>query len=661
MLIDREAIQAAKQQLGDRNADLMQEVLQMEKYNPQRKLGCCPNPDHDDHTPSCSYDPKRYCFHCFSCGYTVDLVSAYMLKGDSFVEACRKLFQEAGYRYDFSEIDRHVRQRDYQYPKPKYAENRDKVNAYWKGRGISEKTLDYLKVQQDPRGNSLLQYYDLTDNLVTVKVRSHNTKDEGHRFWHLPDADHMDILWNMNRINPEQPLIITCGEADAMTAIECGFYNTVSINSGEKNFNWIANCWEWLQQFKEIILVPDNDETGRQWLKTVSTRLGEYRIKVADVGITVDNPGEDPYEIKDLNELYCTPSYGGRAVVQGIINDAKDSEIPSIVDYTDVKRFDMSEVDGVYSGLQDLDSALDKFYMGSTTVLTGTAGSGKTSLLSTLICKAVEQGYPAFVYSGELSNPSLKSWIDYVHAGRRGLVDRKKKVGPGFYYSVRQDVFPKLNEFYKGKIFFYKDSFDQKVSHIMQTAESVVRRYGVRFLVFDNLTSMDLENDDNNKYQKQEEFIRNIVSFSTQWDVCCVVVLHPKKMDMYRKMSIFDLQGVSAAVNLTHRVLALYRVKPEEKKGKVMKGRGGWVQEPIPFDVTIEVLKDRFGSGAGKTIGLYYDVPSKRFYDDLASLDHQYGWDAASDYTGIPLPFETPSYILAREYESEVLGPHQAK
>ena len=85
------------------------------------------------------------------------------------------------------------------------------------------------------------------------------------------------------------------------------------------------------------------------------------------------------------------------------------------------------------------------------------------------------------------------------------------------------------------------------------------------------------------------------------------------------------------------------------------------MQEPIPFDVTIEVLKDRFGSGAGKTIGLYYDVPSKRFYDDLASLDHQYGWDAASDYTGIPLPFETPSYILAREYESEVLGPHQAK
>ena len=657
MLIDREAIQAAKEQLGDRNAELMQDILQMEKYNPQRKLGCCPNPDHDDHNPSCSYDPKHYTYKCFSCGYSIDLIGAYMLSGLSFIKACRKLFQEAGYQYDFSEIDRHVKQRDYRYPKPTYAANRNRVNAYWKGRGISEKTLDYLDVREDPHGNSLLQYYDLTDTLVTVKVRSHNTKEQQHRFWHLPDADHMDVLWNMNRINPEQPLIITAGEGDAMTAIECGFYNTVSINSGEKNFNWIANCWDWLQQFKEIILVPDNDPVGREWTKTVSTRLGEYRIKVADVAKMVTPLGEEPYIAKDLNDLF---NHGeDRGAVQAVINDAKDSEIPSIVDYADVKKFDMSEVEGVCSGLGDMDGALDKFYMGSTTVLTGTAGSGKTSLLSTLICKAVEQDFPVFVYSGELSNPSLKSWIDYVHAGRRGLVAHEKKVGRGWYYRVRDDVYRKINEFYKGKIFFYKDSFDQKVSNIMQTAESVVRKYGVRFLVFDNLTSMDLENDDNNKYQKQEEFIRNIVSFATRWNVCCVIVLHPKKMDMYRKMSIFDLQGVSAAVNLTHRVLALYRVKPEEKKGKIMKSRGGWAQEPIPYDVTIEVLKDRFGSGAGKTIGLYYDVPSKRFYDDLVTLDHQYQWDKDSDYSNIPLPFEEPSYLTAQRYEDEVLGPHQ--
>ena len=658
MLINREDIQAAKERLGDRNAELMQEILQMDKYNAQRHVGCCPNPDHDDRNPSCSYDPKHHMFRCFSCGYTTDLISTYMTTGMNFIDACRKLFDEADYRYDFSEIDRKTKKRDYRYPKPEYAKDKHRISAYWEKRGISESTLDYLDIQEDKDGNTLFQYFDLTNTLVTVKVRSHHSKDEGHRFWHLPNSDHMDVLFNMNRINPEQPLLIFCGEGDCATAIECGFYNSVSINGGEKNFNWITECWDWLQQFNEIILVPDNDPTGQQWLKTVRTRLGEYRIKVADVGLMVTPPAEDPYAVNDFNELYCT---FGRDIAQQIIKDAKDSEIPSIVDYSDVKKFDMSEVDGVKSGLADLDDALDKFYMGSTTVLTGTAGSGKTSLLSTLICQAVEQGFPTFVYSGELSNPSLKSWIDYVHAGRRGLNQYQKTVGHGFYYRVRYDVYQKINETYKGQIFFYKDNIDQKVSNIMQTAESVVRKYGVRFLVFDNLTSMDLENDDNNKYQKQEEFIRNIVAFATRWNVCCVIVLHPKKMDMYRKMSIFDLQGVSAAVNLTHRVLALYRVKPEEKKGRVQKSKVGWVQEPILYDVTVEVLKDRYGSGAGRTIGLYYDVPSKRFYDSLGTLDYQYKWDADSDYTNSPLPYETPSMIAAQEYETEVLGPHQAQ
>lgn len=209
-------------------------------------------------------------------------------------------------------------------------------------------------------------------------------------------------------------------------------------------------------------------------------------------------------------------------------------------------------------------------------------------------------------------------------------------------------AYQKINEYYKGQIFFYKDTFDQKVSMILQTAEMVVRRYGVKLLVFDNLTSMDLENDDNNKYQKQEEFIRNIVTFATKWNVACIVVLHPKKMDMYRKMSIFDLQGVSAAVNLTHRILSLYRVSKKEKEGRIAKN-GTVIEKPIPYDVTIEVLKDRFGSGGNKEVGIFYDVPSKRFYDTPESLDHQYNWDAENDYRSVPIPFGDIKTVVAQD------------
>ena len=109
-------------------------------------------------------------------------------------------------------------------------------------------------------------------------------------------------------------------------------------------------------------------------------------------------------------------------------------------------------------------------------------------------------------------------------------------------------------------------------------------------------------------------------------------------MDMYRKMSIFDLQGVSAAVNLTHRILSLYRVSKKEKEGRIAKN-GVVIEKPIPYDVTIEVLKDRFGAGGNKEAGIFYDIPSKRFYDTPESLDHKYNWDEQSDYNGIPIPY----------------------
>lgn len=659
MLIDQETIQKAKELLGDRNAELIQELLHMDKYDERRHVACCPNPAHNDHNPSCSYNPRAHMFHCFSCGFNVDVIQAHMMtNGSSFSEACEYLFQEAGVKYDFSERGVKSYGSKHRYPKVTYAEDKKVVYEYWGARGISPQTIDYLNIQQDPKGNTMFQYFDLNDVLVDVKYRlSREPKKSGlekeQKCWHPRNMDPVNILYNINRINPNEPLIITSGEGDCATCIECGFYNTVSINGGDLNTRWISECWDWLQQFNEIVLVHDNDISGRKFAKDVSTRLGEYRVKIANI---VDAHISEYGEVIDINDLNDLLKYEGKEAVQDAIRNAKETEIPTIVDYTDVERFDMSEVPGFITGFSEMDEALSRFYMGTTTILTGISGSGKSSFLSTLICQSVYQGFPVFVYSGELSNPSLKNWVDCVHAGQRGIAQHRYANG-GTYYKIKPEVYAEINKFYKGKIFFYKDGFEQKVSRIMSTAESVVRKGAVKTLVFDNLTSMDLENSDENKYQKQEEFIREIINFSKRWNVCCIIVLHPKKMDMVRKMGLFDLQGVSAAVNLAHRVLALYRVQPKEKAGIKRNDGKGWIQEPCPYDVTIEVLKDRFGSGANKTTHLYYDQPSRRFFDNAASLDFRYGWDRIP--RDEPVPFGIPQIEEADSYYDPVYGPKQ--
>lgn len=656
MTIDPELIQEAKAKLGESNADLIVDLLRPEQYNESRKTCCCMNPAHHDEHPSMSYDPKRFNFHCFSCGCTIDLPQAYMMKtGHSFIDACQYLFDLAGIAYDFGEKGVATLGRSYKYPKPKYADNKDIVYAYWGRRKISPATIDYLDIQQDTEGNTLFQYYDLNDVLVTVKVRLSRTYHKGvdrTKIWHLEGSDHTDILYNINRINTTQPLIITSGEGDCATCIECGFPNTVSINGGDQNTRWIGECWDWLSQFNEIILIHDNDDSGRKFAKDVATRLGEYRVKHVDLPTFHDKGNGEKIAIKDVNELLY---WEGVDAVREAINDAKDAEIPSVVDYTDVRKFDMSDVEGFTSGFRELDDALNKFYMGSTTIITGAPGSGKTSLLSTIVCQSVDQGFPTFVYSGELSNPSLKSWIDFCHAGRYGIQEYAKSNGAGKYYRIKPDVFSAINREYRQQIFFYKDSIDQKVSHLMATAESVVRKYGVKTLIFDNMTSVDLENNDDNKWNKQEEFVRDIISFSNRWNVCCIVVLHPKKMDMNRRMSLYDLSGVSASINLSHRVLSLYRVSKADKAGK-KKMNGEWLTPPIDYDVIIDVLKDRFGSGGGRDLGLFYDVPSKRFYDTTETLAHQYRWDH-EDHTFEDLPYgmSTPDKIRYEE-DREVFG-----
>lgn len=624
----------AKEKLGDTNGDLIAEMLHMDKYNEVRKVGCCPNPKHKDDTPSCSYNPQAYEFHCFGCGYSCDIIDAHMLSNNSsFIEACEFLFEKAGIRYDFSE--KGVKSRRYQYPNPKLADNKENVYEYWAKRKISKETIDYLGIQQDTGGNTLFCYYDLNDLLVNVKVRPSRAVRKGHtKIWFLPNSDSTPILYNINKINATQPLIITCGEGDCATAIECGFYNTVSIPMGDGNTHWLSECWDFLQQFDEIILVHDNDEAGRKFVKEVSARLGEYRIKIVELP-SITPPGEEPHRIKDLNELlfYC-----GQEAVVDAIQSAKESEIPSVVDFTDVKRFDMSDTPGVKTGFIELDRILDRFYMGSTTILTGVPGSGKSSFLSTLIAQSVEQNFPVFIYSGELSNPSLKSWIDSVLAGQRNI--NKFESNGVVYYKIKPEAFDAINKYYKGQILLYRDGFFQSASKIMQTAEAVVRRYGIKTLIFDNMTSIDLENNDNNKYIKQDEFIRGVIEFSKKWQVCCVVVLHPKKIDCIRRMSLYDLQGVTASANLSHRVISLYRVQEKERK-------------ELGSDVIVDVLKDRFGAGGGKSVPLWYDVPSRRFYDSTETLDIRYGWD--KNIYNTPLPFGCEK----DEADEEVFGKIQ--
>ena len=128
------------------------------------------------------------------------------------------------------------------------------------------------------------------------------------------------------------------------------------------------------------------------------------------------------------------------------------------------------------------------------------------------------------------------------------------------------------------------------------------------------------------------------------------VVLHPRKMDTVRRMNLFDLQGVVSSVNLSHRVFSLYRVQEQDRIGEQTRD-GKWRKRPLRGDVVLDVLKDRYGSASNRSVSLYYDRPSKRFYDEPSTLAFRYSWE--HDETPQNLPYFDSSRFTS---DNEVFG-----
>ena len=647
-MVDKTLIEQAKERIGDNAADIMADVLQIENYDRKNRKGlCC---FHNEKTPSFIYDSKRQRFHCFSCQKSVDIVDSFMEgKHLTFNEAISKVFELAGMEVPMGEVGVKT-EPSYKYPTEIKCDDKSQVYEYWTKRKISQATIDYCDVRQDEHGNTVFNYYDTNDVLCLVKYRPSRKIDKSKgdlKAWCQKGADTMPLLWNMNRINTTQPLLIVEGEGDCMSAIEAGYLNTVSVCFGAGNYTWIEKNFDWLEQFDTIIICSDNDEAGEKMRKECVYRLGSWRCKVVNVPKYVERDGKK-IRIKDLNEVLY---YMGKDKVMEVITQASDMPVESVVDYSDISSVDLDAIDGIKTGFKDIDRRLMKIFFGTFNILTGVNGSGKSSFLSQLVCQTVEQGHSVWYYSGELPNFQCRGWLDYIFAGQRNII--QKNVGDTDFWKVTNEARKAMNDAYKEKMFIYKDGKSHKVPDLLESMIECIRKFGVKLIVVDNLTSVNLECNENNKYNKQEEFVVQLIDLAKKYNVAVILVVHPHKIETMRRLTKMDVQGISAIIDLAHRIISLYRVTDEDKKGIPKKNGDGWYKPPIKSDVMVDILKDRMLGFEGSNVGLFYDRPSRRFFTSEFDLDYQYSWDK-KEKKGM-LPFY-PKQLMPDTAEQEVFG-----
>jgi len=628
MLVPKELILEAKQKYGEKATEDIKEYFNIENWDEKNLKGSCPF-GHSDTTPSFIWNVKNNSFHCFSCGKNFGILDLYMLQGLTFLSSIEKLFSNTDIKFSFGERELKT-ERDYKYPHYTPDDNRDLVDAYCKSRKISKETLDYCGVKQSG-GLLMWNFYNENDTLVTVKCRrSRKPEKTEQKEWYLSNFDNTPILYNMNKIDPTQPLIITEGQFDTLSVVEAGYKNVVSVPSGTENLKWIEVCFDWLNNFDKIILFFDNDLPGIKARKEAASRLGIYKTLFVELPTTLKNDAGKDVKVKDANEVLF--HFGSEKIIE-LIDNAQEIPITGVEDLSSVDDFDIETAPGLYTGIEEIDKTIYKFLFGSVILFTGVRGSGKSTLINQFfICEPLEQGYDVFVFSGELSSPVLKSWVELSMAGP----ERVRMKGENIHI-IDSSTKKEMREWYKNRIWVYSE-VDNRSDKILEKAISVTRKYGAKVWIFDNLSTIDLETSSQDLLLKQKDFIAKLVKIAILYNVLIILVNHPNKLQPDAELRIDDIGGTGSLSNLSQYVMYVKRFSDKEKGGeKDTKGNWRRGKEPFDEDCEINIMKNRY-TGTIKATKVFFNYPSYRFYLTASELYKRYKWNKDKS----PIPTQLP-------------------
>jgi twinkle protein len=620
MIIPKEKIAEAKKKLGDEAARIIARDLNIQEFDDKNLKGLCVF--HEESTPSFIWDgkPDDYYFKCFGCGRVYSIIDHFMSFNHlTYIEAVQKLFELTDTNYRFGERGLKEK-RDYRYPEYKLASNRNEVNNYFARRKISKETLDYCDVQQDINGLIIWNFYNENDVLVTVKCRHTRKPVKGeNKEWYLPNYDNTPILYNMNKVDPSKPLVLTEGQIDCLSVIESGYKNVVSIPGGTENMKWVEECFDWLNTFDSLIVWFDNDKPGIDARREACARLGVYKTKFVDLPLQLKKDDGTYVKTKDANEVLFQ---FGKEKILDFINNAQEVPVVGISDLAEIEEFDIESTPGIYSGLSAIDNVIYKFILGSVVVVTGQRGAGKSTLINqSFVCEPINQGHDVFIFSGELSPKVLKSWIELSMCGPENV-----KMKGDFIHIIDPKAKQEMRDWYSKRIWVY-DQDNNSVDAILEKAITVIRKYGVKVIILDNLSVIDLGNNDNNLNEKQKDIMVRLINLAKMYGILIVLIIHPRKLQVGQELVGDDVSGAGALTNLPQYVLSVRRYTKKEKLGE-KDNKGGYKKgkEPFSEDVEITVIKNRY-TGKIESTKLFFNYKSYRFFSDAKELFKRFGWN----------------------------------
>jgi len=493
-------------------------------------------------------------------------------------------------------------------------EVRDKAVAYLMKRGISEKVCRRYEITARADREEVIVFPFKDENGVLQMAKYRNSEyvkgvTPGSKEW--SEKDCKPILFGMYQCDPQKnnTLVITEGQMDSLSVAEAGIDNAVSVPSGAKGFTWVPYCWNFLNKFEELVVFGDYEHGEITLLEEMKKRFG---------GVVKAVRTEDYKGCKDANEIL--QKYGPEAVRQAVWQ-AEAVPIPELLDLTEVKKKNTSEIPCLLSGIMPLDKLLNGgFRLGQVAIITGERGEGKSTFASQLAVQAVNQNFPVMVYSGELEPWMFRDGFDYQVAGDYYI--NRRTTPYGMAYDINGEVYPDMVKWYSGKIKVFNNDTLRKEDHrdLLDIVVDSIKQNGSKVIIIDNLMTAMLDDLKVDLYRQQTAFVKRLIEVAQVYGVLIFLIAHPRKTD---KGSLrFDNDDVSGSSNITN--LAGTVLRYGRPKGK---------DEPEDTDDRIiTVYKNRFeGTINSKGIRVYYERSSKRISENDKNFNLNLTWEKDLD------------------------------
>ena len=496
---------------------------------------------------------------------------------------------------------------------------KDFAIEYMTKRGISEDIVRRYQITTRNDNPSVLSmpFFDEENKLQFVKYRRTDPAQVEKFGKEFTEKDCKAILYGMNCCNLENhTLIITEGQIDSLSLAEAGIENAVSVPTGANGFTWLPHCWNWIKKnFNTIVVFGDHEKGHITLLDELNTRLGS--------SILIKHVKEEDYkDCKDANEIL--QKYG-KEQLRICVRNAVKVKNEALIDISEVKRIDVSEMDKIRTHIPEIDSLVGGICLGGLTVITGKAGEGKSTFASQILAYAVNQEYKCMAYSGELPNGIFKDWLYLQLAGNEHIHVNDKREP-----KIEADVYGKINSWMAERLYLYDidrifEEDDGEFPALIETVEQAIIQYGCRVILLDNLmTALDLVASSElmlNKYEAQAHFVRTLASMARKYNVAIVLVAHKRKNNGVSFDMNDEISGSSDITNYASMIISYGRYSQNE----IEKGIA------TSSDRKMAVSKERF---KGKTVfdcKLCFEPNSKRIFSPAKIPNVTFEWEKEKD------------------------------